>query len=230
MRTVLITGANRGIGLEHARRYAERGITVFAACRDPGAAAELKTLAMRHPGMVTVIGYDATDPGGPSAVRAAIGAAPIDLLFNNAGVDGRGAATLGAIDSTAFMTTLAVNALAPLRLAEALADAVAAFDRRIIANQSSLMGSIADSSGGSYAYRASKAALNMITKGLALDLKARGVTVVTMHPGWVRTRMGGPGGKLSVEESAAGQQEVLDRLTPAQSGMFFNYDGKPLPW
>lgn len=231
MSTVLITGANRGIGLEHVRRYAARGVQVFAAVRDPADAPELSELAASAGSGLRIIRYDARDPGGPEAVRAAIGDAALDLLLNNAGVMGGSDQALDRIDPEAFLDTIRVNTLAPLLLSQALADAVARSQRRIIANQSSLMGSIADNgSGGYYAYRASKAALNMVTKSLARDLAGRGVTVVTLHPGWVRTRMGGPSAPVTTETCVEGQQRVLDEVGLDQSGQFFNYDGRALPW
>lgn len=231
MRTVLITGANRGIGLEHARRYAERGARVFATARKPGEAEELTALAKRHGGQVEVLPYDAMDDEAPAALRARIGAEPLDLMFANAGGMGTRRQSFGDVDVEAALGLIRVNALAPLKLAEALANNVAQSDRKIMAFQTSLMGSIADNgSGGAYAYRLSKVALNMIGKCVANDLRGRGVMSVLLHPGWVRTRMGGPSGKISVEECAEGQQRILNALTPDQSGRFFNYDGRELPW
>jgi NAD(P)-dependent dehydrogenase (short-subunit alcohol dehydrogenase family) len=139
--------------------------------------------------------------------------------------------SFGDVDTEAVLNLIHVNALAPLKLAEALADNVAKSDRKVMAFQTSLMGSIEDNgSGGAYAYRLSKAALNMVGKSVANDLRGRGVIAVLLHPGWVRTRMGGPSGKISVEECVEGQQRILDALTPEQSGRFFNYDGRELPW
>ena len=123
-----------------------------------------------------------------------------------------------------------VNSLAPLKLVEALADNVANSEGKLIAFQSSQLGSIGNSSGGRYAYRISKAALNMVAKCVSADLSSRGVIVVTLHPGWVKTRMGGSGAPLTVEQSVAGQQRLFDRLSVADSGHFFNYDGTELPW
>ncbi|MFZ4602613.1 MAG: SDR family oxidoreductase [Caulobacterales bacterium] len=228
MRTVLITGANRGIGLAHARLYVERGALVYAAVRAPHEADDLSALAAAHPGQVVRLAYDARDPLSPAAVKRALGDAPIDLLFNNAGVGDR--AGFGDVQAGDFLNVMAINALAPLLLAQALIDNVAASKRRLIANQSSQLGSISEASGGAFAYRASKAALNMITKSLAQDLAARDVTVVCLHPGWVRTRMGGPNAPVEVEASAAGQQKVLDGLGLEDSGSFFNFDGKRIPW
>jgi NAD(P)-dependent dehydrogenase (short-subunit alcohol dehydrogenase family) len=160
-----------------------------------------------------------------------IGAEPLDLMFANAGAMGTRRQSFGDVDSEAALNLIHVNALAPLKLAEALAANVAESNRKIMAFQTSLMGSIADNgSGGAYAYRLSKVALNMVGKGVAADLHGRGVIAVLLHPGWVRTRMGGPGGKISVEECVEGQQRILDALTPQQSGRFFNYDGRELPW
>jgi NAD(P)-dependent dehydrogenase (short-subunit alcohol dehydrogenase family) len=230
MQTVMITGANRGIGLEHVRRYAERGARVFAAARMPEEADELAALAKRHGDQVEILTYDATDDDAPAALKDRIGAEPLDLMFANAGAMGARRQSFGDVDVTAVLALIHVNALAPLKLAEALADNVARSERKIMAFQTSLMGSITDNgSGGAYAYRLSKSALNMVGKGLANDLRSRGVISVLLHPGWVRTRMGGPSGKISVEECVEGQQRILDALTPEQSGRFFNYDGRELP-
>jgi NAD(P)-dependent dehydrogenase (short-subunit alcohol dehydrogenase family) len=231
MRTVLITGANRGIGLEHARRYAERGARVFATARILEEADQLAALAKLHGDQVKVLPYDATDDEAPSALRDRIGAEPIDLMLANAGAMGTRRQNFGDVDVKAVLALIHVNALAPLKLAEAFADNVAQSERKVMAFQTSLMGSIADNgSGGAYAYRLSKAALNMVGKGVANDLRGRGIISVLLHPGWVRTRMGGPNGKISVEECVEGQQRILDALTPEQSGRFINYDGRELPW
>jgi NAD(P)-dependent dehydrogenase (short-subunit alcohol dehydrogenase family) len=231
MKSVLITGANRGIGLEHARRYAERGARVWATARAPAEAHDLNAIASAHKDRFEVLAYDAADSDAPGALKRRLGDAPLDLMFANAGAMGARRQSFGDVDADAVLDLIRVNALAPLKLAEALADNVAASDRRLMAFQTSLMGSIADNgSGGAYAYRLSKAALNMVGKGVANDLRGRGVTAVLMHPGWVRTRMGGPSGKISVEQCVEGQQAILDRLTPADSGKFVNYDGRELPW
>jgi NAD(P)-dependent dehydrogenase (short-subunit alcohol dehydrogenase family) len=230
MRTVLITGANRGIGLEHARRYAEHGARVFATARKPDEADDLAALAKRD-SQVEVLTYDAADNGAAAALKDRIGAEPLDLMFANAGAMGTRRQTFGDVDTEAVQALIQVNSLAPLKLAETFADNVARSDRKIMAFQTSLMGSIADNgSGGAYAYRLSKAALNMIGKSVANDLRGRGVISVLLHPGWVRTRMGGQGGKISIEECVESQQKLIDALTPAQSGRFFNYDGRELPW
>lgn len=231
MKTVLITGANRGIGLEHVRAFAVRGVRVFAAVRHPDEAQDLQTLAARQAGGISVLTYDAVDPDAPLQLKRAVGDTPIDLVLANAGVMGATNQSFGSVDVEGLLQLVRINSVAPLKLVEALADNVAASGRRLLAFQSSQMGSIGDNrSGDYYAYRVSKAALNMIAKGVSNDLRPQGISVVALHPGWVRTRMGGQGAPLTVEQSVAGQQRLFDRLTLADSGHFFNYDGKELPW
>jgi NAD(P)-dependent dehydrogenase (short-subunit alcohol dehydrogenase family) len=229
MLTVLITGANRGIGLEHCRRFLDQGAKVYAACRAPGA--ELLALAQAHPDRLITVAYDAGEASSAKALKAAIGDTAIDILFLNAGVYGGDNQRLGAIDPHAFMDTIKINTLAPLLAVDALTENVAQSGRKLIALQSSLMGSIADNgSGGYHAYRASKSALNMLAKGLSVDLAGKGVTVITLHPGWVRTRMGGPNAPVSVEDCVDGQQKILASVTTSQSGSFFDFSGKTLSW
>lgn len=231
MKTVLITGANRGIGLEHARAFAARGIQVLATACVPHEAHDLQHLATSSPGLVTVLAYDAADAQAPAQLKAALGSTAIDLLLANAGSMDGAHQSFGSVDVQEVLHLVRINSLAPLQLVECLADNLAASSKKLVALQSSQMGSIADnSSGGYYGYRISKAALNMVAKGLSNDLRARGVTVVALHPGWVKTRMGGQGAPLTVQQSVAGQQRLFDRLRLADSGRFFNFDGKELPW
>jgi len=231
MKTVLITGANRGIGLEHTRSFVARGIRVFAVARSPSQADELNVLATRHADKITVLGYDAADPASPALLKAAVGDTPIDLLLANAGVGSGDRESFGSVDVEDALQLIRINSIAPLKLAEALAENVARSDRKLMAFQSSQLGSIGNNnSGGRYGYRISKAALNMVAKGIASDLGSRGVIAVALHPGWVKTRMGGASAPVPVEQSVAGQQRLFDRLTMADSGHFFNYDGIELPW
>jgi NAD(P)-dependent dehydrogenase (short-subunit alcohol dehydrogenase family) len=231
MKSVLITGANRGIGLEHARRFAARGACVFATARAPAEATELAALAAEQRGRVEVLEYEASDPAAPDRLKAALRDTPIDLLLANAGALGGKTQSFGSVDVDSLLELVRVNALAPLKLAEVLADNVARSGRRLMAFQSSLMGSVGDNtSGGHYAYRVAKVALNMIAKSIAVDLRPRGVITVALHPGWVRTRMGGKAAPVSVEACVAGQQRLLDSLTLADSGRFLDFDGTELPW
>lgn len=225
----LITGANRGIGLEHVRQLLARDWTITAAVRDPSAATELKALDPGD-GRLRIEAYDAKDLNAAAGLKAKVDG-PIDILFANAGVMGPANQEFGAAAGEGFMDTLRTNALAPLALAEAFADQVAQSQLKVIALQSSRMGSIADNdSGGRYAYRASKAALNAVGKSLSVDLADSGVIVLVLHPGWVRTDMGGPNGLLTVSESVEGQLDLIARANPAMSGRFFHVSGEDLAW
>ena len=231
MQTVLITGANRGIGLEQTRAFVARGIRVFATARSPDDADELNVLAASRADQITVLRYDAADLESPALLKAALGDTPIDLLLANAGAGSGERESFGSVDLQDLIQLIRINALAPLKLAETLADNVARSGRKVMAFQSSQLGSIGNNtSGGLYGYRISKAALNMVAKGISSDLGSRGLIAVAMHPGWVKTRMGGASAPVSVQQCVAGQQRLLDRLTMADSGHFFNYDGTELPW
>ena len=223
--TVLITGTNRGIGLELARLYAAGGWRVLACCRAPEQARALSG----HD--VELHRLDVADPSTIDALKANIGDTAIDLLINNAGVGGGDRQSFGDIDYAAWEQTLITNTFGPYRMVEALVDNVAASAGKTIANISSLMGSITEyDEGDEYIYRSSKTALNMVMHNLSVDLKARGITVLAFHPGWVRTNMGGPEARLSPEESAAALRQSIAAATFKDTGAFLNYDGAPLPW
>jgi NAD(P)-dependent dehydrogenase (short-subunit alcohol dehydrogenase family) len=229
--TVLVTGANRGLGLEFVRQYAADGWRVFAGCRDPGAAKELDRLAAASGGKVRVLALDVTDTASVRAAAQSLAGEPIDLLINNAGVGAPKNQRLGSLDYAAWARVLDANTMGPMRVVEAFLENVAAGGERRIVTLTSAMGSIADNaSGGSYAYRSSKAAVNIVMKSLSIDLAPRGITCVVVHPGWVRTDMGGPGGKLDPPESVAALRRLIAGLRPQDTGRFFNYDGKPYPW
>jgi NAD(P)-dependent dehydrogenase (short-subunit alcohol dehydrogenase family) len=225
MPTLLITGANRGIGLELTRRYLADGWDVIACCRDPKAAATLAALK----GKLTLEALEVTDEAAVDALAAKYRDRPIDLLLNNAGIYGNrdGAKTVSDFDS--FRQVLAVNSVAPMKVALAFLPAVQKAKGKI-ATISSRMGSIAEGAGGAYVYRASKAAVNAAMHNLALDLKADGVTVIVLHPGWVKTDMGGASAAVEVADSGAGLKQAIDRATIRDTGKFFNYDGSELPW
>ncbi len=232
MATILITGASRGLGLEFAAQYARAGWRVHATCREPEAADALNAVAAGAPATVALHRLDVPDRGQVLALAAALGGEPIDVLLNNAGVYRDQDRAFGNLDYAGWEETLRVNTLGPMRLTEAFVDRVAASARKLIVCLSSQMGSIADTvgGGGSYAYRSSKAALNAVVKGLAGDLRDRGVTVVAVHPGWVATDMGGAGAALSPAESVRAMRSMIERLAPAASGTFLKYDGSEIPW
>ena len=229
--TVLVTGANRGIGLEFVKQYAARGAKVYACCRRPESAPELSALAAASAGHVQIQPLDTTNPAHIANLRAVLGAEPLDILINNAGVYGPDDCAFGNTDVEAWLETFRVNSIAPVKLAEALVDHVARSRRRLIANLSSKMGRIDDNgSGGSYIYRTSKVALNMAVKSMAIDLAPRGITVLSLHPGWVLTEMGGPNAEIDTATSVRGMMKVLDEAKLADSGNFFEYDGARIPW
>ena len=226
MPTVFITGANRGIGLEFARQYAADGWRVLAACRNPREAKELADL----PGDVRVFALDVIDENQLPALARSLSDEAIDILINNAGVGGFDD-SFGNTPTNEWLETLRVNAIAPVHVAEQFLPHLERGQRRLIVNITSKMGSIADNgSGGSYSYRTSKAALNMVAKSMAHDLKGKRIIVVVFHPGWVKTDMGGPQALLPPKASVGGMRAKIATLTAADSGKFFNYDGKPLPW
>lgn len=237
MPTVLITGANRGIGLTLTRQYAGDGWQVIATCRNPGAAADLTALAEAGPD-IEIHALDVTDFDAIDALAEKLSGHAIDVLLNNAGRLGprekqhsRDEQLLGSFDFEEFIAQFRVNALAPLAMAQAFADHVAASDQKKIVAVSSRVGSIAcNESGGYYAYRASKAGLNAEFMSLSKDMAERGISVAVMHPGWVKTDMGGQDANIEVEESASGLRQVIAALTPETSGGFFNYDGTEIPW
>lgn len=231
MPSILITGANRGIGLEFAAQYLSDGWQVLAACREPETAGGLRRLAEAAGGALSVHRLEVTDQKSIARLAGQLARQPIDVLLNNAGVSGREASNFGTTPTPAWLDTLAVNAIAPLHMAEAFLGQVQKSDRKIIATISSRMGSIGENNdGSSYAYRSSKAAVNAVMKTLSNELKDKGVTVVMLHPGWVRTDMGGAEAPLSVQESVTGLRQVIERLTPARNGSFLNYDGTGIAW
>ncbi len=228
MRTVLIVGANRGLGLEFARQYLDEGAEVHAVVRKASAADALQALADK--GSLTIHQGDVADGASMAVLAAAIDGRPIDVAIANAGIYGGPHQSWHDMDYDAFAHTLAVNAMGPLRVAQvAHASLKAGREKKFVAITSQ-MGSNAGSGGGMLAYRSSKAALNKLMSSLALDWKADGISVIPMHPGWVRTDMGGPNATLSPEESVAGMRKVIDGLSLESSGRFFNHDGSQIPW
>lgn len=232
MPSVLITGSNRGLGLEWARQYAEAEWQVIATCRRPQEADELQALAARH-ASVTIHPLDVTSSDDIAAVAGKLDGQSIDILVNNAGVffEHWGKDPLGSINYTDWEETFRVNTLGAARMTEAFAGQVAASERRLVVVITSHMGTITDiTTPRDYAYRSSKAALNAAMKGMSFELQTRGVGVLLLHPGWVRTRMGGANAPLTPEESVRGMRGLVEGFRPAQSGHFYRYDGSELPW
>ncbi len=226
MTTVLVTGANRGLGLEFVRQYATRGADVIATCRDPAAAHELRAVT----GNVTIHPLDVNDASAASRLVSMLDGKPIDVFVCNAGINSP-PATIDAIDEAGFLRVMQTNVMAPMRLVGLLADQVAASTEKRIVFLGSRMGSVsANDRGGGYVYRASKAALNAVVKSLSIDLAPRGIICVLVHPGAAKTAMAGARGTVEVADSVRGILRIVDHATPAQSGILYNYTGEEIPW
>ena len=232
METVLITGANRGIGLEFCRQYAADGWRVIACSRFPDRSGLLNKLAADHPERIRVHALDVGNHAQIDELARSHSGESIDLLINNAGIYTKSpTSAFQNSDYEAWMQAFLINTMAPLKMAQAFAAQIARSKKKTIVTISSKMGSLADNtSGGSYIYRSSKAAVNMVVKTLAVDLQPAGITSVIFHPGWVKTDMGGPGALITPTESVTGMRKVINVLTSADSGKFLSYDGRTVPW
>jgi len=227
MPSVLITGANRGLGLEFTRQYAADGWRVFAACRDPAGARDLAAVE----GDVSAETLDVDDGLQVAALANKLSGQPIDVLINNAGIYGPKGVTRDTVVYDAWGQVFRTNAMSPLAVSAAFAANVAQGGQKKIITLSSIMGSIAENdSSGDFIYRSSKAAVNAVMKSLAGDLKSEGITVAVLHPGWVRTDMGGPDAAIEAPESVTGMRAVIAGLKESDSGRFLNYDGTEIPW
>ena len=213
MPSVLITGANRGLGLELARQYQEAGWRVYATCRTPADANELRALEQDAGGRLSVHALDTRDHAAASTLARALAGHPIDVLLNNAAVWGPRQQTLEHIDYRVWAEVLDVDLMGPLRVVEAFLGHVEASRRKTLVMLSSR-----------------KAGLNALVKSLAIDLAPRGVVCIALSPGWARTEMGGLDAPLSVTESVTGMREVIDGLDLGRTGTFLHYDGSELPW
>lgn len=234
MSTVLITGSNSGLGLEFARQYANENWRVVATCRRPEAADDLKALA----GDIEVRALDVADFDAVDRLAADLDGTPIDILILNAGRTKR-PQEIGNMDYDIFAEIFRINTMAPLKIAEALVENVAASEQKKIMAISSRLGSITfataadrtfDLRGPYYPYRVTKAALNMVMRTMAAELAPRGILTASLCPGWVRTRMGGDNATYSTEESVGWMRRIIDRLTPEDSGAFFSHEGDKYPF
>jgi NAD(P)-dependent dehydrogenase (short-subunit alcohol dehydrogenase family) len=234
MERILITGANRGIGYEFVRQYLQRDNTrLFAACRTPDTATGLQQLAAQHPDRLTVVQMDVIDKDSIIAAEKTVAAQVdgLDLLINNAAINPSGQQGFATISQETMLNVLNVNVVGPLLVTQVFVDLLKAGNNPRLVNISSQMGSLERrDNGGPYAYCSSKAALNMVTRSLAADLKIHDIISVMTHPGWVRTDMGGSGAPLSTEESTQGLIQLFDRLTMKDNSQFYQWDGESLPW
>lgn len=236
MPSVFVTGANRGLGLEFVKQYLDARWRVFAACRNPDGAEGLHRLAEAN-SELRIIKLDVSDFSGVANLPNQLEGEPIDVLIHNAGVFGPkqkaendSRQSFGSIDESVWIDVLRTNALSPLKVTEALLPNVKAGRQKKIVAISSVMGSISVGGPGVYAYRNSKAALNITMQGLAKDLAGDGVITAALNPGWVKTDMGGPMASIEPADSIAGMRALIESLTPEKSGQFFDYDGAVLPW
>jgi len=225
---VLITGANRGLGLEFARQYAQDGWQVLACCRAPQHASALQALAKAH-GKIQVLALDVADFAQIDALALQLKDLKIDVLINNAGIYPDSSTT--HINTDDWLDAFTVNSISPYKITTAFTPHIAKSRLKKTATLTSKMGSIDDNtSGGSYIYRSSKAAANMVMKSLSIDLEPLGVSVVTLHPGWVQTDMGGSNALIDTKTSVTGMRRVIDHLNLATSGRFIAYDGQAIRW
>ena len=228
MNTVLITGANRGIGLEFTQQYAADGWRVLACCRNPQSASALQSIAKSNTN-IEILTLDVADFAQIDALSLQLKNTGIDLLINNAGV--YPSSSFGDVDYDAFAEGFKINSMAPLKMAEAFVQHITRGQLKKIATLSSKMGSVDDNtSGESYSYRCSKTAVNMVMKSLSVDLKPYGISVVTLHPGWVQTDMGGSNAMINTQTSVTGLRNVIADLNLQNTGRFIAYDGKQINW
>jgi len=236
MPTILITGANKGLGLGFATRYAHDGWRVLAACRRPHAATALNALAQTHD--VQVHALDVTDHPTIDALADTLKAEPIDLLLNNAAVQGGHPQKFGHTDYAAWDLAFQTNVMGVMKMCEAFAPHLERGDKKLIVNVSSRTSSIANKTkadpdntkGELHQYRSTKTALNMVSRCMAWELQPRGIAVVLLGPGWVRTDLGGPNARLSVDEAIAACVPTINALTMADTGQFRGHDGSVVPW
>jgi NAD(P)-dependent dehydrogenase (short-subunit alcohol dehydrogenase family) len=230
MTVVLITGANRGLGLEFVRQYVAEGGEVVACCREPALASELTALAQASAGKVRVMKLDVGSAADIAALKDALAGAPIDIVINNAGISGPRRQSADDVDVEGWLEAFRVNTIAPLAVAQALhANLEAGREKKLVAITSQL-GSTANNGGQRYAYRSSKAALNNAMRGLSRDWAGDGISVGIFHPGWVKTDMGGQGAPVTPQQSVAGLRQRIAELGRGNSGAYVDYAGQALPW
>lgn len=229
-KVVVVTGVSRGLGLELCRQYLSEGVKVYGCCRFPEQSQELLELKHSAGYQFELVPLDITQPGMIHNLQYVI-EEPIDILINNAGIYGPSGLSYDQVVVDPWMEVLRVNTVAPMMVTQALIDKVALSNDKKIIMMSSKMGSMGDNQkGGSYIYRSAKAALNAVGKSLAVDLASRGISVGILHPGWVRTDMGGMSAPIDAETSVRGMCKVIEQLSLKNSGQFISYDGSLIPW
>ena len=230
MPRVMITGVNRGLGLEFIKQYADAGWSVIGTCRDLDAASDAKQVAEQS-GKVSLYPLDVTDAAAVQALADQLKGTVIDVLILNAGIMGQKSVTLGQIDAEDYRRVLDANVVAPTMCAQAFREHVLASERKTLVGIGSFLGSIASNDdGGLHSYRSSKAGMHAVMHTLSIDLRDAGAIAIAMHPGWVKTDMGGENAMINTQESIAGMIRVIDGLKPTDSGRLLTYSGDELPW
>ena len=230
MTNVVITGANRGLGLGFVKNYLGKNVDVVSTTRDLKSSKELLALKEKFPNNLEILELDLLKESAGDTLANFLEEKPIDILINNAGV-GSTNQHFEAVSPKPWLEVLKVNLIAPLMITQSIINNVKKGSDKKIYFLSSQLGSIGDNaSGGMYIYRSSKTGLNQVVKSLSVDLKPQGITVISLHPGWVKTDMGGPNAPVSIDESIEGMMQVINATDIRDTGRFLNYDGKELPW
>ena len=231
IKKILVTGANRGLGLGLVKKFLKNNEKVICTTRNISKSKELILCKKKYNDNLEICELDLLDKESPNILSNFLGNEPIDLFINNAGVIGHSAQHFKSVSLNHWLDVLKVNLIAPLLITQSIIKNIEKSSERKIYFISSKVGSIEDNkSGGMYIYRSSKTALNQVVKSLSIDLKPLGISVISLHPGWVRTEMGGPNALISVEESVNGMVDVISNTSIINSGQFINYDGTRLPW
>jgi len=231
MKKILVTGANRGLGLGLVKKFLKNNEKVICTTRNISKSKELILCKEKYNDNLEICELDLLDKDSPNILSNFLGNETIDLFINNAGVIGHSAQHFKSVSLNHWLEVLKVNLIAPLLITQSIIKNIEKSTERKIYFISSKVGSIEDNkSGGMYIYRSSKTALNQVVKSLSIDLKPLGISVISLHPGWVRTEMGGPNALISVEESVNGMVDVISNTSIINSGQFINYDGTRLPW
>ena len=231
MKKILVTGANRGLGLGLVKKFLKNNEKVICTTRNISKSKELILCKEKYNDNLEICELDLLDKDSPNVLSNFLGDETIDLFINNAGVIGHSAQHFKSVSLNHWLEVLKVNLIAPLLITQSIIKNIEKSSERKIYFISSKVGSIEDNkSGGMYIYRSSKTALNQVVKSLSIDLKPLGISVISLHPGWVRTEMGGPNALISVEESVNGMVDVISNTSIINSGQFINYDGTRLPW
>ena len=228
--SILITGTNRGIGLEFVKHYIKNNEKVIATCRNRNSAKDLLELE-NTTNNLSLVELDVSNPNSINNFTSKIAGLPIDTFISNAGVSGPKNIEFGNFDAKEWLDVFNINTIAPLIITQKILKNLRLGKDKKLVFISSKVGSIEDNTSGSmYIYRTSKTALNQVIKSLSIDLKGENFIVVALHPGWVQTDMGGPNALIDTKTSVRGMTEAIDNLTSKNSGKFYNYDGSPIPW